>query len=108
RSRFDVSPAVERDLAQASGLVVRPHREAVHAVLLRAFDAESLAGKIEVPFSRGPEEADHVEQVRVRLQSVTVANEVLGRRDPERGAAQHDEGPVEAPPVERDETVETR
>src|SRR5438552_12283006 len=94
RRRLDVPPAVERDLPQASGPVVGPDGEAVHAVLFRALDPESLAREVQVPFPGGSEEADHVEKVGVRFQRVAIADEVLRHRDAESGAAQHEEGAV--------------
>ena len=77
-------------------------------MLFRALDAEGLAREVQIPFPRGAEEADDVEKVGVRLQGVAIADEVLGHRDAERGAAQHEERPVEAPAVERHEALESR
>src|SRR5258706_4686129 len=86
RRRLDVPPAVEGDLPQPAGPVIGPDGEAVHAVLFRALDPEGLAREVQVPFPRGSEEADHVEEVGVPFQRVAIADEVLRHRDAERGA----------------------
>jgi len=51
-------------------------------VLLRALDAEGLAGEIEIPLARGSEEADDVEQVGMGADGVAVTDQVLGGGDP--------------------------
>src|SRR5262245_47824404 len=104
--RLDVPAAIERDLAQPSGPVGGPDRVAVHPLFLRAFDAEGLAGEVEVPLAGGPEERDGLEQVCVRTQGVPVADEVACGGDSEGGAAEHQERPVESTAVERHESLE--
>ena len=59
-----------------------------------------------VPFARGAEKGDDFEQIRVRPDGVAIADQVSRDRNPEGGAAEHQEGPVETAAVERDEAVE--
>src|SRR4030095_12878445 len=99
--RLDVAATIKVDLAQLSGSVVGPDRVAVHPLFLGAFDAEGLAGEVQVPLAGGPEERDGLQQVRVRAQGVAVADQVAGGSDSEGGAAEHQKRPVESAAVAR-------
>src|SRR5450432_2962123 len=108
RGGLDIAAAVKSDFPEPSGLVIRSDGVAVHAVLFRALDPEGLAGEVEIPFARGTEERQYVEEVRVRLDGVAVAHEVFRDGNAERRAPEHQERSVERPSVESDEPVKAR